>query len=84
MRGRVTVSQEPWLVKMGATVWRAKRVPVGRRFASCAVLARVCDIAHWDIVGGGGGGLGLSTTSTSASSSEDVAFTGLALRDVDI
>lgn len=83
MSGRVTASQEPWLVKMGVTVWRAKRVPVGRRLASWAVLASVCDIAHCDIVGGGGGGLGLSGMSFSSSSSdEDRAVIGLALRDI--
>ncbi|MFS7919727.1 hypothetical protein Hanom_Chr03g00216071 [Helianthus anomalus] len=83
VRGRVTASHDPWLVNIGVTVWSAKRVPVGRRLASWAVLARVCDMAHCDRVGGGDGGLGLSGMSFSGSSSEDDAVvTGLALRDM--
>lgn len=61
--GRVTASHEPWFVKIGVTVWRAKRVPVGKRLANWAVLASVCDIAHCDKVGAGAGGLGVSGAS---------------------
>ena len=60
--GRVAESHEPLLVNIGVRSWRAKRVLVGRRLASWAVLVRVWEIARWEREGGGGRGLGESGT----------------------
>lgn len=38
--GRVAMSHEPLLVKMGVRSWNASRVPVGRRLARWAELSR--------------------------------------------
>lgn len=43
---RVAASHEPLLVKVGTKSWKARRVPVGRRLAKFAVLAKVCEIAR--------------------------------------
>lgn len=57
---RVVESHEPLDVKIGVRRWKAKRVPVGRRFAKCAVLDKVwvtarCEREGEGEVGGGGG-----------------------------
>lgn len=55
VRGRVAASHEPWLVKIGVRSWRTKRVFVGRRLASWAVLVRVWESARCEMEGSGGG-----------------------------
>jgi hypothetical protein len=40
VRGRVAESHEPLLVKIGVRSWKARREPVGRRFANWAVLVK--------------------------------------------
>lgn len=46
VRIRVTVSHVPLLVKIGVRSWKVRSVPVGRRFAKWAVLARANDAAE--------------------------------------
>lgn len=48
VKGRVTASQVPLLVKTGVSSWIARRVPVGRRLAKLAVLVKVWDNARCD------------------------------------
>lgn len=70
---RVAMSHWPLLVKIGVRSWKARSVPVGRRLAKWAVLAR----ARWAIdgcagvVGGGGNDFRSSLGSESESESEE-------------
>ncbi|KAJ7968000.1 hypothetical protein O6P43_012171 [Quillaja saponaria] len=45
--GLVAESHPPLLVKIGVTIWKVKRVPVGKRLAKLAVFVSVCEIALW-------------------------------------
>ncbi|KAK4750000.1 hypothetical protein SAY87_027449 [Trapa incisa] len=49
--GLVTASHMPLLVNKGVRSWKAKRVPVGSRFARFAVPVNACDRAVCDIDG---------------------------------
>lgn len=53
----MTESQAPLLVKTGVRSWKARRVPVGSRFAKLAVLVRVWDSARRDSDCDEGGGV---------------------------
>ncbi|KAF9684960.1 hypothetical protein SADUNF_Sadunf03G0004600 [Salix dunnii] len=60
--GAVAESQAPLLVNTGVRIWKAKRVPVGRRLARFAVLVRACEIALREKVGGLDGDFGVSVS----------------------
>lgn len=95
MRGRVAESQKPFLVKIGVRSWKARREPVGRRFAKWAVLVRPWESARCAREGGSGWDFGVPEDFSSldvelpvvvvgAISDTDVCLEGvcLALRDI--
>lgn len=86
--GPVAESHEPLLVKIGVRIWKAKRVPVGRRFAKLAVVAKVCDMALCAVDCCGGSKVSVECSSSSELEESDVfsfgVATGLDLRVEDM
>lgn len=61
-------SHEPLVVKIGVRRLNAKRVPVGRRLAKCAVLAKVWVMARCERGRGGAFSFSISCCTSSCSS----------------
>lgn len=84
VRERVTESQVPFWVKMGTSIWKAKRVPEGRSLAMLAVLFKVWEMARcWKDFSSCTGASGVSgSVSELGDESGDVAFgAGLSATD---